>query len=100
MPISAPDIAAVAVFIREDRDGAPDHGVRRERAEIATVETVGVVSIQKEEFGSSDDVAAVPNGQISAEAVAWLRLRHGDIIDSDGVAIAADTLSGKRGDML
>jgi hypothetical protein len=98
--IGAPDIPAVSVFIGEDRNGAPDHGVCRECAEIATVETVGMAGIQEEEFGLSDDVAALPNGQVAAEAIAWLRLRHGGVVDSDSGAIAADTLSGKRRDVL
>ena len=98
--IGAPDIVAVSVFIGEDRNGAPDHGVRRECAEIATVETVGMAWIQEEEFRLGDEVAALPNGQVASEAVARLGLRQGDVVDSDSGAIAADTLSGKRSDVL
>jgi hypothetical protein len=98
--IGAPDIVAVAVFIGEDRDGASDHGVGRECAEIATVETVGMAWIQEEEFRLGDDVAALPNGQVASEAVERLGLRQGDVVDSDSDVVTADTLSGKRGDML
>ena len=100
MRIGAPDITAVAVFIGEDRDGASDHGVRREHAEIATVETVGMAGIQEEEFCLGDDMAALPNRQIASEAVGRLGLRQGDVVDRDDGAVTTNALARKRSDVL
>ncbi len=73
-------------------DGPADDGGGRERAEVATIETVGDVDVHEEQLVRLDAAAAVPDRQGAAATVAVARFAERHIIDGDGVAGATHPL--------
>lgn len=96
----APLVAADAFLIGPERDRSADDGNCGDGSEIPAVEAVADFPIHEEKLVVADDAAALPDGQIAAEAVTLQRLAHVDPVHRDRAAGAANPLSRQAQDAL
>jgi hypothetical protein len=96
----APLVAADAFLIGPERDRSTDDGSCGGESEVAAVEAVADVPIHEEKLAVADHSAALPDGQIAAEAVALQRLAHLDPVHRDRGSQAANPLSRQADDAL
>lgn len=90
-----PGVVAITSLVGPERQRASDDRARRERAEIAAVETVLDLPVHDEDFVGGDDAAALPVRQRPPVAVALKCSTHRKPVHRDDAPDAADFLSGK-----
>ncbi len=83
-----------------DRHGLADDRGGRERPEIPPVQAVWDGPVHQEDLTPVELAAAAPARQEAAQMVAVERGPGSDAVDGDGIAPAADRLTGQRRDML
>src|SRR3546814_58077 len=98
--LGAPFEVATVVFVGPHRHRAADDRAGGNGTEVAAVEAVADGPVHEKDLAVRDAPAALPDGQITAEAVAQQRLAHRDAIDGNARAGSADLLPRKAGNAL
>jgi hypothetical protein len=82
-------------FADPERGRAADDRRDGQNAEITSVERVGGLRIQEEDFVLADDAATLPGRERTASAIVFARVGDRDGVDRDDEAVPANRLAGK-----